>query len=198
MPSDSSRETTESGQGRSTLAPEAVSKSNIPAPPSRTERVQSWLLSNALLIQVLLAAMSVAAGIIALPIVIFGSLMALGGNVSVLSVGMLTVAVGFAIITVLAAWVIIYAYAETRNQGLPFVDTHGILPVVSDGVWSLKVATAGIFFLCLFAYVLSSLTVEFRPRLMLQLLGISCLLLTVAVFLHATAEFVMSMIYPGN
>ena len=198
MPSDSSRETTESGQGRSTLAPEAVSKSNIPAPPSRTERVQSWLLSNALLIQVLLAAMSVAAGIIALPIVIFGSLMALGGNVSVLSVGMLTVAVGFAIITVLAAWVIIYAYAETRNQGLPFVDTHGILSVVSDGVWSLKVATAGIFFLCLFAHVLSSLTIEFRPRLMLQLLGISCLLLTVTVFLHATAEFVMSMIYSGN
>ena len=196
MPSDSPREATTSGRDRSTVTPEAASNTDIPAPPSRAERVQSWLLGNSLRIQVLLAAMAVAAGIIALPVVIFGSFTALGGDTSILSAGMVIVAVGFAITTVLAAWVVVYAYIETRNQGLPFGDTHGFLSV-SDGVWSLKVATAGVLLTLLLASIILALTIESGPTLMLQGLGVSCLLLPIVVFLHATVEVAGSMLGSG-
>lgn len=190
MPSDPSREPTESELSRSNLPTDVPPQSSMSASHSRAERFQAWFLTNTLQVEILLTTLSVAVWIIALPIMIFGSLTALGGDTSILSAGATVVAAGFFGIIVLAVWVLVRTSIEVRNQGLPFVDTDNTWSIAYDGIQSLKAVTAGIFLLSLLAYIVLSLAVQSGPTLVFQLLGVGGVLLPVTVFLHGIGAFI--------
>ena len=133
MPSNPSEQPADSEQDRADLTA-GPSQLTISAPPSRAERLQAWLLANGLKIETLLAAMAVGTWIVALPVVLFGTFTALGGDTSILAAGMAIVAVGLFGIVVLAAWSLAQILIEVRNHGVPFSDSRSTSSAAHDGI----------------------------------------------------------------
>lgn len=196
MPSNPSEESTDSEQDRSdsTVGPSQLS---ISAPSSRAERLQEWLLANGLKIEMLLATIAVGTWIVALPVVLFGTFTALGGDTSILAAGMAIVAVGLFGVVVLAAWSLAQILIEVRNQGVPFSDSRSTSSAVYDGIQSVKAVIAGTFLLASLTYLGLVLTVESGPTVVVQALGVSGLLLPIVVFVHAVGAVVGSVFESG-
>ena len=196
MPSNPSEQPADSEQDRTDLTARP-SQLTISAPPSRAERLQAWLLANGLKIEALVAAIAVGTWIVALPIVLFGTFTALGGDTSILAAGMAIVAVGLFGIAVLAAWSLAQILIEIRNHGVPFSDSRSTSSAAYDGIQSLKAVIAGTFLLALLTYLGLVLTVESGPTAVVQVLGVSGLLLPVVVFVHAVGAVVGSVSESG-
>ncbi|RKS75201.1 hypothetical protein BDK61_4748 [Haloarcula quadrata] len=173
----------------------APRQSGMAAPPSQTERIQAWMSANTLPVEILLTALSIAVWVIALPVVIFGSFTALGGDTSILSAGMMIVAAGSLGVIVLAAWVLIRTVIDIRNHGPPLRGADSTRAIAYDGIQSLKAATAGVFATSLLAYGVLSLTVQSGPTLVLQLIGVCGILLPVLVLIHGLGAFIGYLFY---
>lgn len=196
MPSNPSEQPADSEQDRSDVTA-GPSQLTISAPPSRAERLQAWLLANGLKIETLVAAVAVGTWIVALPVVLFGTFTALGGDTSILDAGMAIVGVGLFGIVVLAAWSLAQILIEIRNRGVPFSDSRSTSSVAYDGIQSVKAVIAGTFLLALLTYLGLVLTVESGPTAVVQVLGVSGLLLPVVVFVHAVGAVVGSVFESG-
>jgi len=196
VPSNPPEQPADSEQDRTDLTARP-SQLTISAPPSRAERLQAWLLANGLKIEALVAAIAVGTWIVALPVVLFGTFTALGGDTSILAAGMAIVAVGLFGIVVLAAWSLAQILIEIRNQGVPFSDSRSTSSAAYDGIQSLKAVIAGTFLLALLTYLGLVLTVESGPTAVVQVLGVSGLLLPVVVFVHAVSAVVGSVSESG-
>jgi hypothetical protein len=144
-----------------------------------------------------LAAIAVGTWIVALPVVLFGTFTALGGDTSILDAGMAIVGVGLFGIVVLAAWSLAQILIEVRNDGVPFSDSRSTSSVAYDGIQSVKAVIAGTFLLALLTYLGLVLTVESGPTAVVQVLGVSGLLLPVVVFVHAVGAVVGSVFESG-
>jgi hypothetical protein len=97
----------------------SLSKLKLPFSWRFTDKqIQRWFLTNSIWVETLLAVVSVGIWIVALPIIIFGTFTAVGGDTSILDVGMIIVAAGFFSVTLLAVYTIVSTVLEIRHQGL--------------------------------------------------------------------------------
>ena len=183
----------------------SLSKLKLPFSWRFTDKqIQRWFLTNSIWVETLLAVVSVGIWIVALPIIIFGTFTAVGGDTSILDVGMIIVAAGFFSVTLLAVYTIVSTVLEIRHQGLFFDQTRDIASVAHDGSQVLKTITSGIFLLCILGYIVvlslnyfTELMLTTRSEailpLLLQLLGVSSFLLLATVFIHAFGAFVLTV-----
>lgn len=179
------------------------------------EQIQRWFLTNSIWVETLLAVVSAGIWIVALPIVIFGTFTALGGDTSILDVGMMIVVAGFLIVTLLAVYVVVSAVLKIRHQGLFFDQTHDVASIAHDGIQLLKTLIAGVLLISLFIWIISALTATATStaipglsntsmsgsastlrmvlRWNLSLLGASGFLLPITVLIHAFGALVVTI-----
>lgn len=146
------------------------------------------MVANALAVEMSVAAGAVVIWILALPVVIFGSFTALGGDTAILETGMAIAAVGLSFIFVLAVWSLAQVLVEVRAEGVPFSDGRTATSVAYDGIQIVKAIVAGVFLFASLAYLGLALTVESGPEVIIQLLVVSGLLFPVIVFVHAVGS----------
>lgn len=146
------------------------------------------MVTNALAVEMSLAAGAVVVWILALPIVIFGSFTALGGDTTILTTGLAIAAVGLFLIFVLSVWSLAQVLIEVRTEGVPFSDGRNTTSVAYDGIQTVKAIIAGVFLFASLAYLVSVLTVDSGPGEIIQLLVVSGLSFPVIVFVHAVGS----------
>ena len=138
----------------------------------------------------MLALASVGLGVLALPIVVFGSLIAIGGETRVLGVGMLVVAAGLLCLVVLSVALLVHAYTEISHRGLSLGDDPEILSVVYGGVRTAETVTAAVGLTSLLASVVTLFTLESVPGLLALTAGVAGTLLPTIVLVHAAGALV--------
>ena len=179
------------------------------------EQVQRWFLTNSIWVETLLAVVSVGIWIVALPIIIFGTFTALGGDTSILDIGTIIVVAGFLIITLLAVYAVVSAILEIRHQGLFFDQMHDGASIAHAGIQFFKTLIAGVLLISLFIWIISALTATATStaipglsntsvsgsasalrmvfRWNLSLLAASGFLLPVTVLIHAFGALVLTI-----
>ena len=187
VPSNRSEEPADSERDRSDQTADQ-SELSTSTPPSHAERLRAWMVTNALAVEMSLAAGAVVVWILALPIVIFGSFTALGGDTTILTTGLAIAAVGLFLIFVLSVWSLAQVLIEVRTEGVPFSDGRNTTSVAYDGIQTVKAIIAGVFLFASLAYLVSVLTVDSGPGEIIQLLVVSGLSFPVIVFVHAVGS----------
>lgn len=161
---------------------------------SRLDRLQQWLTTYTIHFKTALAAGSLVLGLVALPILAFGTLAALptggppseGANLgtSILSTGLLIALVGLVLLITLAVTLLIETGTAVRRRGLPSAGGHGALAFVSGITRAVETFLAGAFVMGLVAAVVAVLAVEQLPGIVSAVLLVSGLLLPLVVLLH--------------
>lgn len=202
MHSETPEETTELEQNHpdsSTPAPasESVPDASAVESSSRADRLRAWLSTHPLRAELLLAVTSVGLGFFAVPIVAFGSLVAIEGETGILGVGMILVAASLLSAVILSVALLVHAYTEIGHRGLPSSDGLDARAVAYGGTRTVETVTAGIFLLGLLASVVSLFTRESVPGLLSLIVGVAGILLPTVVFVHAAGALVGSVLETG-
>lgn len=163
---------------------------------SRVDRLRAWFSANPLRVETLLAVVAVGLGILAVPIVAFGSLVALGGDARILEAGMLVVVAGLLSLVGLAVALLVHAHIELRDEEL-YEDDPDALSVVYGATRAAESLVAGLFLLGLLATVGSLVVTNSVSDLLEVATGIAGLLLPILVVCHAVGAVVRSVIDPS-
>lgn len=156
---------------------------------SRIERLRGWVSAHPLHVETVLALASATLGYVAIPILIFGSFVALGGEEGILAGGVLVAATSLFLLVSLAIALLVHAYTEVRHRPLP-ADNLDALSVIYLGARAVETVTAVLVLLSLLASVASMALVETVPDLLGLLAVVTGLLLPVIVIVHATGALV--------
>ncbi|WP_152422341.1 hypothetical protein [Halorubrum californiense] len=110
-----------------------------------------------------MAIIALAAGAVALPFVTFGALTAIGGETSILTVGVVIVAVFIGLLLLLATVLLIHGYVEFRYSGGPLGRGTNKPSLVYRGTRLVETVVSGIFGLSLITSLVFMLVTERVP-----------------------------------
>jgi hypothetical protein len=191
--SDETSELEQSHADSPTAVPtaEPINEPSTQEPSTRVDRLRVWLFAHPLHVETSLAVISVSLGLVAIPIVVFGALAALGSEpgTPILDAGM-TVVVGSLIsLAALAVTLLVHAYAEVRHRGLPSSGGLDATSIVYGGTRTLETLTAGTLLLGLLASAASLSTLGSVPGLVGLTTAVAGLLVPTIVCAHAAGTF---------
>lgn len=195
MPSETVEKTTAAEQSDPDPPSQAstsgsVPGSSTPSSPSRADRLRAWLSAHPLCVEASLAVVSIGIGVLAVPIVAFGSLVALEGETRILAAGMILVLVGALSLLSLAVSLLVHAHLDVRRGRLRANDGSGAQSVAYTGSRVLQTLTAGTLLLGLLASALSLAARSSVPDLLILVVGAASVLLPPLVLVHAAGWFV--------
>jgi len=91
------------------------------SPDTYSDRAYTWLSRNGLYVWAGISVVTIALAALAVPILAFGSLAAIGGEGSILAGGTAIILLCTVLLLGLAVVLLSYAYLEVDRRGIPFV-----------------------------------------------------------------------------
>jgi hypothetical protein len=164
--------------------------------PSRRDRLRAWCSAHPLYVEASLAVAAIALGVLAAPIVAFGSLVALGGETRILEIGMIVVVVGESLLVVLAVAALAHARLDVRRGALRAAG--GARGVAYVGSRVLQTLTAAALLLGLAVAAVSLAARGAAPEPLAVIVGAASVLLPVLVLVHATGRIVGTALDRGS
>lgn len=192
MPSeDSEKAATTKQSDPDAPSPDSVfsSGSSISESHSRVGRLRAWVSAHLLFVEASLALVSVGFGILAVPLVTFGSLLALGGETRIVAAGIVVVLVGASVVVSLAVLLLIHARLDLHRGDIHIGDDF-VRSVAYSGSRVLQTLTAGILLLSLLASAVSLIVRNSVPDPLVLVVGAGGVFLPPLVLAHATGRFV--------
>lgn len=184
--------TSDSSDGESTV--EATHDRSIPPDGSLTNRIYAWLSANGLYVEAGLAIIAIAAGVVALPIVTFGSFTALEGETSILTAGLVVAVVCVGLLLLLSTLLLLHGYGEFRHGGPLLAKNRRTVSVAYLGTRLVETFVAGTFLTGVTASLVSAMSIETVPSLILFAVGSAGLLLPTVVLFHALGAVGLSVV----
>ena len=135
--------TSDASQGES--SPDITASSSTTPANSDVDRVYTWLSRNGLYIEAGLSVIAIAVGVVAIPFLAFGSLVAIGGEESILTGGAIIGLGCVALLVGLAGLLLVHSYVEVRSHGLPFTGDQGMRAIAYDGIRTVETVVAAVF-----------------------------------------------------
>jgi len=173
--------------------PEAARAESGPSDGSYADRADAWLSSNGTYVEASVAVTAAVAGAVALPIVAFGALTAIGGETSILTGGLIVVAVCVGLLIALASLLLVRVYLEVRYRGGPFGgDDAGVSATLYGAARTAEAFAAGTFLVGLVASLASVASIGRIPSLLLLAVGAGGVATPTLVLLRATGELATS------
>ncbi|MFC7323664.1 hypothetical protein ACFQMF_03600 [Halorubrum rutilum] len=164
-----------------------------PREGSYAGRADAWLSSNGTYVEAGVAATAAVAGAVALPVVAFGALTAIGGETSILTGGLIVAAVCLGLLTLLAGLLLVRASLEVRYRGAPFGgDDAGVSATLYGAARTAEAIAAGTFLVGLVASLASVASIGRVPSPILLAVGAGGVALPTLVLLRATGELATS------
>jgi hypothetical protein len=184
--------TSETPEGESTI--EATYDRSPPRESSLTNRIHAWLSSNGLFVEAGLAIIAIAAGVVALPIVTFGTFTALEGETSILTAGLIVVVICAGVLLILATVLLVHGYAEFHHGRLLSIDGNHRVSIVYTGTRLVETFVAGAFLVGVIASLISVISIDTVPPLILFAVVAAGLMLPTVVLLHALGSVGLSLV----
>lgn len=194
MPSKPSEIGTETSSDDSASARDNASSTTETG--SLIDRLLTCLSAYPLYFEALFASVSLGLAIIAAPIVIFGMFVALGGESLILEIGAVIMIGSLCATVSLAVALLIHAYYEVRQYGLPRTGNRASMSLLYDGTRAVETAIAIAVLSSLIGIPLSASLFESIPRVLWMLLGGSSIMLPVIVLTHAIVAFGGAILRP--
>jgi hypothetical protein len=184
--------TDDTAEGRSD--PEAARAESRPPEGSYAGRADAWLSSNGTYVEAGVAVTAVVAGAVALPIVAFGALTAIGGETSILTGGLIVAAICVGLLIALAGLLLVRGYLAVRYRGVPFGgDDAGVSVTLYGAARTAEAVAAGTFLVGVVASLASVASIGRVPSPILLAVGAGGVATPALVLLRATGEFVTAV-----
>jgi len=161
---------------------------------SHSDRAYTWLSRNGLYVEAGISIVAIALGALALPLLAFGSLAAIGGEGSILTGGAAVALLCAVLLLGLAVVLLVYGYLEVSREGLPFTGGGGARTLAYDGVRTIETAAAGTFIGGLLTALGSAGFVGNVPTVLSVTVVAAAVGLPVTVLVHAAGRFVSFVI----
>lgn len=174
--------------------PGATGADPRPREGTYASRADAWLSSNGTYVEAGIAVTAAVAGAVALPIVAFGALTAIGGETSILTGGLIVAAVCVGLLTLLAGLLLVRGYLEVRYRGAPFGgDDAGVSATLYGAARTAEAVAAVAFLAGLVASLASVASIGRVPSPILLAVGAGGVATPTLVLLRATGELVTAV-----
>jgi len=170
--------------------PEAARTESRPPEGSHARRADAWLSSNGTYVEAGVAVTAVVAGAVAVPIVAFGALTAIGGETTILTGGLVVAAVCLGLLILLAGLLLVRGYLEVRYRGMPFGGDDDVSATAYGAARTAEALAAGTFLVGLVASLASVASIGRVPSLILLAVGAGGVAMPALVLSRATGELV--------
>ena len=159
-----------------------------------SDRAYTWLSRNGLYVWAGISVVAIALAALAVPILAFGSLAAIGGEGSILAGGTAIVLLCTVLLLGLAVVLLSYAYLEVDRRGIPFVGDYSTLTLAYDSIRTIETVAAGTFIGGLLTMVGLAVSVGNVPTILSVTVLAAAIGLPVTVLVHAAGRFVLFVV----
>ncbi len=156
-----------------------------------SDRAYTWLSRNGLYVWAGLSVVATALAALAVPLLAFGSLVAIGGEASILAGGTAIVLLCTVLLFGLAVALLSYAYLEVDRRGVPFVGDRSARTLAYDSIRTMETIAAGTFIGGLLTMLGLAVSVGDVPTILSVTVLAAALGLPVTVLVHAAGRFVL-------
>ena len=163
-------------------------------PDAYSDRAYTWLSRNGLYIWAGISVVSIGLAVLAVPLLAFGSLAAIGGEGSILAGGTAIVLLCTALLLGLAVVLLSYAYLEVDRRGIPFVGDRSTRTLAYDSIRTMETVAAGTFTGGLLAMLGLAVSVGNVPTILSVTVLAAAIGLPVTVLVHAAGRFVLFVV----
>ncbi|WP_049911266.1 hypothetical protein [Halorubrum coriense] len=140
---------------------------------------------------------AIVVGTIALPFLVFGTFVALGGEGSILAGGAIIAVICTALLLCLAVLLLVHGYLEATNHRVPFTGDGDARTLAVDGIRTTEMIAAGVF-ICGLAAALVLVAVRGEiPTALPFIVIVAAIAQSVAVLIHATGRAVSYLLRDG-
>lgn len=160
-------------------------------PDAYSDRAYTWLSRNGLYVWAGMSVVVIALAALAVPLLAFGSLAAIGGEGSILAGGTAIVLLCTVLLLGLAVGLLSYAYLEVDRRGVPFVRDGGARTLAYDGIRTIETVAAGTFIAGLLTLLGLAISVGNVPTVLSVAVVAAAIGLPVTVLVHAAGRFVL-------
>ncbi|MEZ3172545.1 hypothetical protein ABNG03_18315 [Halorubrum sp. RMP-47] len=175
----------------STDGPSSVIDRATSHPDSYSDRAYAWLSRNGLYIWAGISVVALALGALAIPLLAFGSLAAIGGEASILAGGTAIVLLCTVLLLGLAVGLLSYAYLEVDRRGVPFVEDRSARTLAYDGIRTIETVAAGTFIGGFLTMLGLAVSVGDVPTILSVTVLAAAIGLPVTVLIHAVGRFIL-------
>jgi hypothetical protein len=163
-------------------------------PDTYPERAYTWLSRNGLYVWAGISVVVIALAALAVPLLAFGSLAAIGGEGSILAGGTAIVLLCTALLLGLAVVLLSYAYLEVDRRGIPFVGDRSTRTLAYDSIRTMETVAAGTFTGGLVTMLGLAVSVGNVPTILSVTVLAAAIGLPVTVLVHAAGRFVLFVV----
>ncbi|TKX42886.1 MULTISPECIES: hypothetical protein [unclassified Halorubrum] len=156
-----------------------------------SDRAYTWLSRNGLYVWAGISVVVIALGVLAIPLLAFGSLAAIGGEESILAGGTAIVLLCTVLLLGLAVVLLSYAYLEVDRRGVPFVGDRSTQTLAYDSIRTVETVAAGIFIGGFLTMLGLAVSVGNVPTILSVTVLAAAIGLPVTVLVHAAGRFVL-------
>ena len=160
-------------------------------PDAYSDRAYTWLSRNGLYVWAGISVVVIALAALAVPLLAFGSLAAIGGEGSILAGGTAIVLLCTVLLLGMAVGLLSYAYLEVDRRGVPFVRDGGARTLAYDGIRTIETVAAGTFIAGLLTLLGLAISVGNVPTVLSVAVVAAAIGLPVTVLVHAAGRFVL-------
>jgi len=160
-------------------------------PDAYSDRAYTWLSRNGLYVWAGMSVVVIALAALAVPLLAFGSLAAIGGEGSILAGGTAIVLLCTVLLLGMAVGLLSYAYLEVDRRGVPFVRDGGARTLAYDGIRTIETVAAGTFIAGLLTLLGLAISVGNVPTVLSVAVVAAAIGLPVTVLVHAAGRFVL-------
>ena len=164
------------------------------SPDTYSDRAYTWLSRNGLYVWAGISVVTIALAALAVPILAFGSLAAIGGEGSILAGGTAIVLLCTVLLLGMAVGLLSYAYLEVDRRGVPFVRDGGARTLAYDGIRTIETVAAGTFIGGFLTMLGLAVSVGNIPTILSVAVLAAALGLPVTVLVHAAGRFVLFVV----
>jgi hypothetical protein len=166
-------------------------------PDTYSDRAYTWLSRNGLYVWAGISIVAIALGALAIPLLAFGSLAAIGGEESILAGGTAILLLCTVLLLGLAVVLLSYTYLEVDRRGVPFVGDGGARTLAYDGIRTIETVAAGTFIGGLLTMLGLAVSVGDVPTILSVTVVAAAIGLPVTVLVHAAGRFVLFVVDTG-
>ncbi|TKX68646.1 hypothetical protein [Halorubrum sp. SP9] len=160
-------------------------------PDTYSDRAYTWLSRNGLYVWAGISVVAIALAALAVPLLAFGSLAAIGGEESILAGGTAIVLLCTVLLLGLAVGLLSYAYLEVDRRGIPFVRDGGARTLAYDSIRTIETVAAGTFIGGLLTVLGLAVSVGTVPTILSVTVLAAAIGLPVTVLVHAVGRFML-------
>ena len=164
---------------------------------SRSDRAYTWLSRNGLYVEAGISVVAIAIGAIALPLLAFGSLAAIGGETSILTGGAAIALVCVVLLIGVALLLLVHGYLEVSRRGVPFTGDGSARALAYDGMRTIETVAAGAFVGGLLAVPGFAFSTGEIPTALSVAVAAAAVVLPVTLLVHAVGRFVSFVLDAG-